>query len=1342
MKKALIILLSLSISIAVQSRDLYFQHLGISDGLSQTSILSIYQDEIGAMWFGSSEGLNRYNGKEIKIYQPSQDKEDLPNNEINELCGDRQGHIYIRSGNDLILFDIYKEQFTCLRKDDVRGMFCKDKTLWIICDRAIYIYLPQKQTLQLFANLPADLGQGRAIHVDAKSVWALTHNQLVQFDLNRKMPYKKILHFEKGGRCISKDRSGNLWVGTWNGLFRISPKEEISHFTGGNDGLSDGQVRCVLEDSAGHLWIGTFRGLDCYDPVKNEWSHYIHQEYSPNSLSHNSVYALCQDSHNNIWVGTYYGGVNFFTPYLLNKQFYTASLEHQDRLSFPFVGKMTEDDFGNLWICTEGGGLNKFNPSTGKFSRYTHQEKNAQSVGNNNLKTIYYHRPTQRIYIGTHTGGLSIFDIRQNKFHVLDRNTPAPHKLADNIVNKIQKYKDGVAILTQGGLYFMDLQAETFSSFSNNPEIKQLLEKQFAYETFFIDSHNRMWLASSTSGLVCIHLSSNKIEQYNASADNPSSIGKFRVVHIFEDSRKEVYFSTIGSGLFKYQSDSHSFKVYNTRNSSLPNNYCYYIQESPLNHKLLLLHNKGLSVFNPDTETVEQTYRLFQQTYSQGSTLYIANDGTLYIAGTNGLASLPEQYLYNAPNKGKLCFEKLMIFNQEVLPDDATGILKQTLAKTSDIKLKYDQNNITVTFSTFSYLSERDNLFEYRFENLDKRWTQLSGNSITYTNIPPGNYTLRIRPVESDTSNVQEIALNIHVAAPFYANPYAYTLYVLLFIGMLYIFFLSKMRQARLQSSLEGEKKEKERIEELNQSKLRFFTNISHEFRTPLTLIIGQLEAIMQINKLETSVYKRVLRVYKNAWHMRNLITELLDFRKQEQGYLKLKVEERDLVSFTYEIYNCFYEYSQIKNINYSFKHTEESLKTWFDPAQLQKVIFNLLSNAFKYTPNGGIITINLHHTPTQALITVNDSGPGIPEESIRKIFERFYQVESTSSALSLGTGIGLALAKGIMEAHHGKIEIKSTVGQGSSFTLSLLFGNQHFNKEDFATNKYQDENIQIESIPYEFSPETLSMESSIETDTTTSKPVLLLVEDNEELQEMLNDMFSAFYEVHTACNGREGLAAAEQIQPDIIVSDVMMPEMSGKEMCYKLKNNVEFSHIPILLLTAQNSVEYIVEGYMFGADDYVTKPFNVKILLARCSNLIRNKQQIIAHYSKLPATQITDSMPTVNANDKELLDKSIAIVKENFDCPDFDVTSLASALCMGRSKLYMQFKQMIGLTPNEFILKVKLDEAMAMLKTRPELNVSEISTTLGFSSPRYFSKCFKAFFGISPLGVRKKQEE
>ena len=585
--------------------------------------------------------------------------------------------------------------------------------------------------------------------------------------------------------------------------------------------------------------------------------------------------------------------------------------------------------------------------------------------------------------------------------------------------------------------------------------------------------------------------------------------------------------------------------------------------------------------------------------------------------------------------------------------------------------------------------------------------------------------------------------MNIHVSAPFYATVWAYFFYLLCLLGVMIAFIRFKTRQAALKSSLEFERKEKERIEELNQVKLRFFTNISHEFRTPLTLILGQIEVLMQMD-LGTTIYNRILRIYKNAWHMRNLISELLDFRKQEQGYLKLKVEEQNLVTFTRQIYMCFYEYAQKKEITYRFNNVEETISVWFDSKQLQKVIFNLLSNAFKYTPNKGSIRVEVRMLASQAIVSVCDTGVGIPEEHISKIFERFYQTDNSSS-FTLGTGIGLALAKGIMNMHHGKIDVESTVGKGTKFTLSLPLGNRHFSDEEMATVESRESVIISEAVPMlpfeqimDVEEEKTKVQENIKEE---DKPIILLVDDNEELLSMLEDLFLPIYKVYIAHDGREGLEMARQIQPDLIISDVMMPEMSGKELCYKIKTNVELSHISVVLLTAQTSVEYVVEGLMFGADDYVTKPFNVKVLIARCNNLIKNKKRLIAHYA---GKTITESPVTeaINERDKELLAKCVNIIKENFENPAFDVTALASELCVGRSKLYMQFKQMTGLTPNEFILKIKLDEAMSLLKNHPELNISEISIRLGFSSPRYFSKSFKAFFGVAPQTVRSRKKE
>ncbi|WP_294481025.1 two-component regulator propeller domain-containing protein [uncultured Bacteroides sp.] len=1344
MKRRAIFFLSLLYIIMGSAKGHYFKHLGVSDGLSQVCIPAIYQDELGAVWLGTTEGLNRYNGKDVKIFRPSLDNEGLTNNEINELCGDKKGKIYMRSGNDLIKLDIYKDQFTCLRKNDVKGIFCREDTLWINTQTGIYYYSDEKAGLVFITRLHEGVGAGEALYVNNDMIWVVTQNNLVAIPRRNPDQHKILISFSRG-KCVSEDSSGNLWVGTWDGLYRISPNLEITQYTNslGRGELSDNQVRCVLEDDYKRIWVGTFRGLDCYDPATNKWGHYTRYGDSSNTLSHNSILSLHKDIQGNIWVGTYYGGVNVFNSNKVSNHFYYAEPLQEDCLSFPVVGKMVEDNKGYLWICTEGGGLNCYNPDTGIFSRYQHREGDDGSVGSNNLKSIYYRKNNNCLYVGSHFGGLFVLDLKSNKGHTLHHKNGDSTSLPHEIVNDVQEYKHGLALLTQAGPVFMDPVTEKFSPLSTDTTIQKLVNKKYAFETFLIDSKQRMWLASATGGVICVHLLSSTVTRYMSDIESFSAIGKFKVVHIFEDSFGRVYFCTIGSGVFEYQDKEQAFRHYGTSNQCLPSDYCYYICESVEDHRLFILHRKGISVFNREKGVVEDTYYPFHQTYSQGSALYRSKNGTVYISGTNGLALFQEQSLNAPPAESFLNFDKLYLFNEEISPNDKTGILTEILAKTSDLYLNYQQNNITVEFATFNYNSDRNRLFEYCLDGFDKSWTQTSGTTITYTNLPPGDYILKARPLENEAKK-KEIRLNIHISAPFYATVWAYLFYCICLLGVMVAFIRFKTRQAALKSSLEFERKEKERIEELNQVKLRFFTNISHEFRTPLTLILGQIEVLMQMDKLGTAVYNRVLRIYKNAWHMRNLISELLDFRKQEQGYLKLKVEEQNIVAFTRQIYMCFYEYAQKKEITYRFDYVEDTIAVWFDAMQLQKVVFNLLSNAFKYTPNKGNITVEVRKISSQAVISVSDSGAGIPEEHISKIFERFYQTDNATSSFTLGTGIGLALAKGIMNMHHGNIEVKSIVAQGSKFTLSLPLGNRHFSDEEMATTEGKETVIVPEvvpTIPLEQNVQDVAEASSLSNEEGENKPVVLLVDDNEELLAMLEDIFHPMYEVHIAHDGREGLEMARQIQPDLILSDVMMPEMSGKELCYKIKTNVELSHISVILLTAQTSVEYIVEGLMFGADDYVTKPFNVKVLMARCNNLIKNKKRLIAHYA---GNTITESpvAEAINERDKELLAKCVSIIKENFENQDFDVTTLATQLCMGRSKLYMQFKQITGLTPNEFILKVKLDEAMALLKNHPEFNISEISIRLGFSSPRYFSKSFKTYFGVSPQAVRSKKGE
>lgn len=1332
----------LLLSLGIDAQEVYFRQLGVKDGLTQVNIPSIYQDTVGVMWFGSSEGLNRFNGTSIRTFRPSQDDRGLTNNEINQLSGNRKREaLYIRSANDLIRFDLRTETFHCLDRHHTNAIHCAGDTLWILGKNTVSYYTEPDGKLHTYASFPDELGAGMSLYADKATLWIATKTHLFKLSKQKEARPEVVAPISLG-RTLYKDSRSNLWVGTWKGLHCITPDGSIRFY--GEKQLADPQVRSIVEDNTGCLWIGTFRGLSKYTPSTGEWAHYLHNGTDPHSLSHNSILSLYKDMQGHIWIGTYFGGVNYFNPEKAICNYYRATPECNTCLSFPFVGKMTEDDQGNLWVLTEGGGLNRFDRNDDTFVHYRNRPGDANSIAHNNLKCVYYNKEKHRLYIGTHTGGLSVFDIRSGRFHTLRHQRGNANSLPNDIVNEMQPYNGRLLVLTLGGMAFMDFDTETFTPVTERAEAATLFAPDAVYETFLADSHQRLWLARSEGGIVCADLVTGKVKEYQPAVSDTGAIGKFKVVSIYENKKGDVFFGSVGSGLFKYIPASDSFRKFGTYNHKLPADYCYYIRESAKDGNLMILHNKGVSVFDPDTEEIKRTYNLFQLNFCQGSSIYVTREGKTYIGGINGMVSFYEDRLFAPAGGHPLYFDKLMIYNKEVTPGDESGILSRTLSRTSSIQLSHKQNNIMVEFCPPNYSPEKETMYEYRLEGFDKEWIALTSRQIAYTNLNPGKYTLVVREMNPDADALNQATLHISISSPFYATLPAYLLYILLTGGVMYLIVTVKARQAKLTASLEFERKENIRIEELNQTKLRFFTNISHEFRTPLTLIISQIELLLQSDKIEPPLYNRIRKIYKNAWHMRNLISELLDFRKQEQGYLKLKVECKDLVGFTREIYMCFYEYAQKKHIAYRLDSTEERVETWFDPVQMQKVIFNLLSNAFKFTGDGGRITVTVRRTSSSAVIEVKDTGTGIPEEAIDKIFDRFYQTGAPTPCFTLGTGIGLALTKGIVELHKGAITVKSSPDEGSTFTITLPLGSRHFTEEelsrasDVSTDTPEEESLLPERSPIDLDETEEAAGDAPQTGEEADLPAVLIIEDNDELLELLKEIFKPLYRVYTARNGKEGLEQIRQAQPDLVLSDVMMPEMTGKELCYKIKNSVELAHIPVVLLTAQTSTAQMVEGYMFGADDYVTKPFNVKVLLARCNNLLRNKKLLMERSGRQTATAVISEALATSEADKQMMEKSLRIIRTNFDNPDFDVNVLASELGLGRSKLFLKFKDISGLTPNEFILKVKLDEGMRLLKEHPELNISEISYKLGFSSGRYFSKCFKAFYGIAPLNVRK----
>ncbi|HCC53180.1 MAG TPA: hybrid sensor histidine kinase/response regulator, partial [Porphyromonadaceae bacterium] len=675
-------------------------------------------------------------------------------------------------------------------------------------------------------------------------------------------------------------------------------------------------------------------------------------------------------------------------------------------------------------------------------------------------------------------------------------------------------------------------------------------------------------------------------------------------------------------------------------------------------------------------------------------------------------------------------FTKLYVNNYEVKQGDHTGILDYTLSYTDKIRINPSYSVFSVEFATDNYLASDPEDVEYRLNGYESRWMNAKfGRMLTYTNLNPGNYTLEVR--SKSTPGITK-SLKITIPPPFYKSPFAYILYILVFISVLYWIIRQAETRFYLKTSLEFEKREKEKNEELIQSKLRFFTNISHEIRTPITLIMGQTDHLLQSHRIHPSTYNKILNIHKNASNLNGLINELLDFRKQELGHLKLKISPINFIDFLQETYIIFGDYAINRNISFNYQHTAHNIPLWIDTEQMQKVINNLLSNAFKFTPEGGSITISVEENENEVTFTVKDTGKGITADNIKFIFDRFYQIEKNDN--TPGTGIGLALTKGIVTAHAGQIRVESEIEKGSAFIVTLKKGDAHF-AEDIIRIANDNESYihELKSPGNSFVEEVKKSQQEAGSEQST----LLIVEDNKEVRELLRDIFNPIYKTEVAADGLDGLEKVWSLQPDIVISDIMMPGMSGIELCKKMKNNLETCHIPIILLTAKTAVEHKFQVWKIGADDYITKPFDIKLLIIRCNNLVNSRKLLQKKYIR--QTDTSTQQVATTAIDKSFISKATAIVEKNMNRTDFNMDLFARELGLGRTTLFNKLRGITGLTPNNFITNIRLKKAADLLLNNPEMNISEIAYSIGFSSPGYFNKCFKNLFGSTPIDFRKK---
>jgi len=1308
-----------------QSRDITFRSLTPDNGLSQISVNDLYPDERGFIWIGTREGVNCFNGSSIQTYKLQKNNPNsLFSNNILKIDGNQNGKVYLLCTDGISELDLHKERFTTLwRSPDVTTLYYNER-LYIGRKNEIYLFNEATGEVELFYTLPGKEDVISALFKDEKGrLWIGTStNGLFRIAEDEGSKHPEHLFPKANITAIYRDADDDIWVGSWeHGLLFFKGATEMMHYrhSPSQNGISSDFVRSFCMDNAGNLWIGTFVGLDKLDKKTGEFTHY--SMGNTIGMTHSSIWKIIKDRQGTLWFGTYFGGVNYFNPDYEIYRHYKVSATESRGLSSSIVGKMVEDDNDNLWICTEGGGVNVYNRKNKTFKWYRH-DPHKNSISHNNVKSIYYDSENKIMWLGTHLGGLNKLDLKTGRFTHYRMTENDSTSLPSDIIRDIIPYKDQLIVATQNGvcLFFPETGkcSQLFKDSEKGRSIKMVAD-------LFMDYYGTLWIAATGEGVFSYRFDTEELVNYRHDPSNPQGISNNNINHIAQDHYYNLWFSTSGSGLDLFSYETGGFENFDSQKNGLSSDCIYEMVESRFG-KLLGITNHGFCVFDP-SEKRFHNYNAdngFPLAAINENAMYLTNDGEVFLGGVNGMISFYEKDLNFTKKEYNIIPSRLMVNGKAVDIDDDTDILHTALYANPDIVLKSNYSVFSIEFTATNYIPANRDEIIYKLDGFSRDWSRTNGrNIITYTNLNPGNYTLIIKADRE--GEVPETRLHIEILPPFYRTWYAYLLYAIVITVILYYLVRSYNSRIKLQESLKYEQKHIRDVEALNQSKLRFFTNISHEFRTPLTLITGQMEMLMRMETFTPKIYNKLLAVYKSGLQMKELINELLDFRKQEQGHMTLKVSEHNIVDFLNENYLLFSEYANAKNIRLRFIKQTDELRVWYDAKQFQKVINNLLSNAFKYTGSGDTISVSIREESGYAVLEVEDTGSGIAAADLNNIFDRFYQSEGSSS----GTGIGLALAKGIVELHHGTIRVKSEKGKGTVFIVSLPLGKDRFDPGQLS-EKNNEENVirMMESLHL---PEIPEEEGPVRPDGVK----MLIVEDNKVLREMLTTVFEPFYAVITAEDGEEGLEKVKSEMPDIVVSDVLMPKLSGVELCKMIKTDMEICHIPVVLLTARTAIEHTVEGFHNGADDYITKPFDVRLLISRCNNLVNSRIVLQEKFSRQP--QMTPLMLATNKLDKEMIDKVVSVVNRNLTNPEFNIDRLALDLGIARTNLYAKIKAITGQTPNKFILTLRLKKAAFLLKNNPELQVSEISEMTGFTTPRYFSKCFKDVYSVNPLVYR-----
>ena len=1340
-RKALVLLFCLILASKVSMSDgieavnnLNFDFYSQEHGLSSNQIHSILQDKKGWMWFGTSQGACRFDGYKFTVFKnDADDSTSLKGNLVRAIFEDRKGQLWIGTENGgLNKFNREKENFQHLfssgnqtqLKDASVTSIHEDKlgNLWVGTDSHLYLIKDETNISEIKpASLPFPTDYFRVLLSDQSGrIWLGTNHGLFVYNLktntSEKIKLAQNLSANEEIWEIVMDDDGIIWVGTYaNGMFSVNQTTlEAKQIIIDPNNERSLTVRSISKDKNGKYWIGTRGGLYIYEKNKGVTAHYYHEEREPKSLVNNSIQCIAHDLKGDVWIGTR-NGINFLIEERQNIHGY-KSMPGDDRyLNSSEIYAFWIDPKGDVWAGTESGGINILNRKTGRFRYLVPQKGNPNSLSRNCIKALM-DDGLNNLWIGTFLGGLDVLNLRTESFKHY-RNDPAnPASLSDNRVWAFLKDSNNdIWVGTTAGL---DKYNPTTDNFVHYPNLSQGQVNWLAE-----DDEHCLWIGSDI--LVVYNPKNQDVVQINQSTR-----------WMLQDSKKRFWLATNNEGVALYSKEKGIVRYFTEKNG-LANNQTLAILEDN-DHFLWISTTNGLSKFDAEKErfhnfSLKNGFQNNQFTYGAA---YKTKNGELLFGGISGFNVFDPAKIKSGEYFAPIVLTDLKIFNKSVkIGESKRDVLRKSISETEKIQLKYEQNSITLDFASFDYANNIGIQYSYYLENFDKDWTEPSvGRSATYTNLDPGEYTFRVKTVSIDRqeSNSGPV-LTIVVLPPYWQTWWFRVILFATIAGLFYMLIAFLVNKEKLKNDLVLERMKAKELHELDMMKLRFYTNISHEIRTPLTLILGPLEK-MKNNMLPSSEIKGHVEVmYRNATQLHQLINQLLDFRKLESGNIKLILTSGDLVSYISEIVGSFDKFAEEKEIELKFNSLKKRIITNFDTDKVAKIMNNLLSNAFKFTGKGGRISVNLSlvfddSTENDPLgnseenrlieITVKDNGIGISESNLEKIFTRFFQVGE--GATQTGTGIGLALTKELVKLHNGKLFVTSKPGKGSKFTVQLPY-------EDLNVSESTEASLQV--VHKEQDSVVAVAEEHVNDPIVAGQKIMLLVDDNADVRYFIKSHFSVSFQILEAANGVEGWDIALKTIPDIIISDVMMPDMDGFEFCRKVRKDERTSHIPILLLTALGSREHEIEGLSYGADDYITKPFDLVILQTKVENILSVRQSLKQKYTGEILLQPRNVI--LSSPDERFLQKAIAVVEDNIDDPDLDIEKFASEIGASRMQLYRKLNALTEMTVKEFVRSIRLKRA-AQLLVQKKLNISEVAYAVGFRDLSHFRKCFKQEFGMS----------